>query len=165
MLVTLKKERVCIKFQICFHKVLNYSYNLNHIIIQYCLRWAERNDKWLWVLQWTSNIGWNMWYEESGHVCTIAQHSRWSLHRNQHRRGNNQRLWRWKNTLIKHAAGLWRDYIHVHTHTHTHNVFLTCRSGWKTPVFVLEPLLLPCLQGNVMQSKKWTELTRLTEWV
>lgn len=54
-----------------------------------------------------------------------------------------------KNTLIKHAAGLWSNYTHVHTHTFC--VIPTWKSWWKTPVFVLEPPWLPCLQGDVTQ--------------
>lgn len=37
---------------------------------------------------------------------------------------------------------------------YTHCVILTWRSWWKTPVFVLEPPQLPCLQGDVTQREE-----------
>lgn len=50
------------------------------------------------------------------------------------------------------------------SHVYTQCVILTWRSWWKTPVFVLAPLQLPCLRGDVTQSREmnWVNLNR---WV
>lgn len=50
------------------------------------------------------------------------------------------------------------------SHMYTQGVILTWRSWWKTPVFVLAPLQLPCLRGDVTQSREMNWVN-LNHWV
>ncbi len=92
--------------------------------------------------------------------CKSSQHAK--PQQTRRRRGNTQQLYLCVKTLWSNILLDYEETTHMYTHTLC--VILTWRSWWKTPVFVLEPPRLPCLQGDVTQRGEMNWVNP-THWV